>query len=82
MGETAQLLGVSDDLVYELVARGELPRVRLGRRKVIPRAAIELVVNEALAGFDTSVVRATLTTPRVTQTAAPVEAPAVQPTRP
>jgi len=33
--------GVSDDLVYRLVARGELPCVRFGRRRLIPRRAIE-----------------------------------------
>ena len=29
--EVADILGVSDDLVYELVARGEIPCLRLGR---------------------------------------------------
>jgi excisionase family DNA binding protein len=52
VSEAAKLLGVSDDLVYELTARGDLPCVRFGRRKVIPRRAIELVVEAALAHFD------------------------------
>ena len=56
IGETAELLGVSDDLVYDLVAQGDLPCLRLGRRRVIPRIAIERVVNEALADFDAGVV--------------------------
>lgn len=50
--ETAAALGVSDDLVYELIARGELPSIVLGRRKVVPRRAIDMVIDRALADFD------------------------------
>jgi excisionase family DNA binding protein len=39
--EAAYLLNISRGLAYELVARGELPAVRLGRRIVIPRVAME-----------------------------------------
>jgi excisionase family DNA binding protein len=39
--EAGALLGISRDLVYDLVARGELPSVRLGRRLVVPRRALE-----------------------------------------
>jgi excisionase family DNA binding protein len=38
--EAARLLGISRALGYELVARGELPCVRLGRRIVVPRRAL------------------------------------------
>lgn len=38
--EAAELLGISRALAYELVARGELPSVRLGRRLVVPRVAL------------------------------------------
>lgn len=38
--EAAELLGISRALAYELVARGELPSVRLGRRVVVPRVAL------------------------------------------
>jgi excisionase family DNA binding protein len=48
----AQSLGVSDDLVYELIERGQLPCLRLGRRKPIPRRAIELLVESAMDDFD------------------------------
>ena len=34
--EAAALLGISRDLAYDLVTRGELPSVRLGRRLVVP----------------------------------------------
>jgi excisionase family DNA binding protein len=46
--EAAGLLGVSDDLVYELTERGDLPCIRLGRRKLIPRTAIEALVERAI----------------------------------
>ena len=34
--EAGALLGISRDLAYDLVARRELPSVRLGRRLVVP----------------------------------------------
>ena len=39
--DAAYLLHISRGLAYELVARGELPAIRLGRRIVIPRVALE-----------------------------------------
>ena len=51
IAEAAEVLGVSDDLIYELTARGELPCVRLGRRKVIPTVAIQAVIDGCLEGF-------------------------------
>jgi len=47
VSEAAELLGVSRDLVYELVAQRELPALRLGRRIVLPRRALEELVNGA-----------------------------------
>jgi excisionase family DNA binding protein len=44
--DAARMLGISRAFAYELVARGELPSVRLGRRVVIPRRALELLVEE------------------------------------
>ncbi|MCZ7535607.1 MAG: helix-turn-helix domain-containing protein [Acidimicrobiia bacterium] len=41
MTEAAELLGVGRTLAYDLVARGVLPSVRLGRRVVIPRHALD-----------------------------------------
>lgn len=38
--EAASLLGISRALAYELVARGELPSIRLGRRLVVPKVAV------------------------------------------
>lgn len=48
VAEAAEVLGVSDDLIYELTARGELPCLRLGRRKVIPTVAIEAMISGCL----------------------------------
>ncbi|MGZ4753434.1 MAG: helix-turn-helix domain-containing protein [Acidimicrobiia bacterium] len=42
--EAARLLGISRAHAYELVARGELPHLRLGRRVVVPKHAIEALL--------------------------------------
>jgi len=39
--EAAALLGISRNLAYELVRRHELPVVKFGRRLLVPRAALE-----------------------------------------
>jgi excisionase family DNA binding protein len=46
--EVAELLGISRGLAYELVARRELPALRLGRRLVVPRHLIEALLNEGV----------------------------------
>jgi excisionase family DNA binding protein len=43
--EAGALLGISRDLAYDLVARRELPSVRLGRRLVVPRLALEAALS-------------------------------------
>lgn len=63
IAEVAQALGVSDDLVYELTERGELPCLRFGRRKVVPRQAIDLIISRALANFDPVAVLSSLGLP-------------------
>ena len=42
--EAAQLLGISRTHAYELVARGELVHLRLGRRIVVPRHALNAML--------------------------------------
>ena len=42
--EAARLLGISRAHAYDLVARGELPHLRLGRRVVVPKRAIEVLL--------------------------------------
>ncbi len=39
--EAAQVLGISRAFAYELVRRGEIPSLRLGRRIIIPRKLVE-----------------------------------------
>jgi excisionase family DNA binding protein len=39
--ETARALGISRSYCYELVQQGVLPFLRLGRRRVVPRRALE-----------------------------------------
>lgn len=39
--ETAKLLRISRNLAYELVARHEIPAIRLGRSIRVPRAELE-----------------------------------------
>jgi excisionase family DNA binding protein len=39
--EAAQLLGIGRDLAYRLARTGEFPSLRLGRRLVVPRAALQ-----------------------------------------
>jgi excisionase family DNA binding protein len=45
--EAAEALGISRALAYELVARGEIPSLRLGRRIVVPRRGLEAMLAEA-----------------------------------
>jgi excisionase family DNA binding protein len=40
VAETGALLGISRAFAYELVARGEIPVIRLGRRRLVPKAAL------------------------------------------
>ena len=46
--EAAYLLNISRSFAYELVARGELPALRLGRRIVIPRIPLEELLGTAI----------------------------------
>jgi excisionase family DNA binding protein len=51
VAEAGEILGISRAFAYELVSRGELPVVRLGRRIVIPKAALHAIIDqESLRG--------------------------------
>jgi len=39
--ETAEILGVATPTVYAAVKRGELPAIKIGDRVLIPRAAVQ-----------------------------------------
>jgi excisionase family DNA binding protein len=45
VAEPGALLGISRAFAYELVARGELPVIRLGRRRLVPKAALSTLVS-------------------------------------
>ena len=44
--EAAQLLGISRSFAYEAVQRGEIPLMRIGRRILVPKAALERFLSE------------------------------------
>ena len=46
MDEAAELLGVSRSYLYTLIDRGDLRRVKLGRRSLIPADEIRRLLEE------------------------------------
>ena len=53
VAEAGALLGISRAFAYELVARDELPVIRLGRRRLVPMVAL-LALVEADRPIDTT----------------------------
>ncbi len=49
-GETAKVLRISERLVWRLIAEGSIASVRIGRRRLVPREAIETFVTERMQG--------------------------------
>ena len=47
VSEAAELLGISRGLAYELARAGQMPSLRLGRRLVVPRAALVTWLEQA-----------------------------------
>lgn len=45
VAEAGEMLGISRAFAYELVARGELPVIRLGRRRLVPRRALLALID-------------------------------------
>ena len=41
IGETAKLLGIGRQLAYDRVKTGEIPVIKIGRRLLVPRSALE-----------------------------------------
>lgn len=48
VGEAAKILGVGRNLAYEAVARGEIPVIKVGKRLLVPKAALEKLLNGKL----------------------------------
>jgi excisionase family DNA binding protein len=46
VAEAGNPLGISRAFAYELVARGELPVIRLGRRLLVPKVALLALVGQ------------------------------------
>ncbi len=42
--ETAKCLGVSRNSAYEAIAKGEIPVVKIGKRLLVPKAALETLL--------------------------------------
>ncbi len=45
--EAAEALGIGRSLAYELARQGKLPILRLGRRVLVPKAALARLLAEA-----------------------------------
>ena len=46
VAEAMVKLGVSRGLLYEAVRTGQVPSIRIGRRILIPRAALDRLLNQ------------------------------------
>lgn len=55
--ETARFLGIGRDLAYRLARTHEIPSIRLGRRLVVPRRALEEWIEQRAMGHETSRAR-------------------------
>jgi excisionase family DNA binding protein len=53
--EAAHVLGLSRNSVYQGIATGEIPSVRIGRRLVIPRRKIRLLLGDNEAKSETTI---------------------------
>ena len=45
--EAAELLGISRPLAYEGIARNEIPHIKIGRRILVSRAALNTLLEKA-----------------------------------
>ncbi len=47
--EAAAMLGISRNFAYELVKQGNLPMIKFGKRILIPRAALEKMLEKGVS---------------------------------
>jgi excisionase family DNA binding protein len=52
VGEVASLLRISRGSAYEAVKRGEIPTIRIGRRLLVPSAALERLLGGDVRPLD------------------------------
>lgn len=50
--EVAELLGISKSLAYQMVKEKKLPVLELGKRKLIPKASLELWLQHNMDEFE------------------------------
>ncbi|MFC1987309.1 helix-turn-helix domain-containing protein [Chloroflexota bacterium] len=48
MPEAAAMLGISRNFCYQLVRDGKLPSIRFGKRILIPRVALEKMLEKGM----------------------------------
>ncbi|MBA7634478.1 hypothetical protein ES703_42063 [subsurface metagenome] len=46
IAEAAKILGIGRNLCYDRVKTGEIPVIRIGRRLVVPRRALEKLLEQ------------------------------------
>lgn len=46
IAEAAKLLGIGRNLAYDRVKTGEIPVIKIGRRLLVPRRALEKMLEE------------------------------------
>ena len=44
--ETAKYLGIGRNSAYEAIARGEIPVLKIGKRLLVPKVALEKILND------------------------------------
>lgn len=47
VGEAAKRLGIGRNQAYEAVKRGEIPVIKIGKRLLVPRAALDRLLSGA-----------------------------------
>lgn len=50
VAEAGRLLGIGRASAYQAVTRGEIPTIRLGRRLVVPKAALDRLLRDGTGG--------------------------------
>ena len=49
--EVSKMLGINRNLGYELARQGRIPTIKLGRRLLCPKTAVDRWLNEAGSGL-------------------------------
>jgi excisionase family DNA binding protein len=52
--EAAEALGIGRTLAYEAVRRGEIPTIRIGKRLLVPRGALDQLLGTATTNGERS----------------------------